>query len=133
MNILCNNRPCSCRDGHKMAQKHHRRPVSGALPHMIHFFIFFLTHLPTWTQQLHVNSIKKKNSQCRKHLGRQRETLTFTDGVRILPRLVLLAVILAAPHYVCAAMEDRRQWDIYSTDMVLILKKEGKGEKNTLV
>lgn len=53
-------------------------------------------------------------------ISTDKEKLTFTDGVRILPRLVLLAVIFTAPHYVCAAMEDRRQCDIYSTDMVLI-------------
>lgn len=64
-----------------------------------------------------------------KHLFRQRKTLTFTDGVRILPRLVLLAVIFAAPHHGCAAMEDRRQRGIYTfTDMVLIQKKKKKKE-----
>lgn len=55
--------------------------------------------------------------------------------MRILPRLVLLAGIFTAPHYVCAAMEDGRQCDIYSTDTVLIQKKkkEGKGVKRCCV
>lgn len=49
-------------------------------------------------------------------------TLTFTDGVRILPRLVILAVIFTAPHYIRPAGEkevsdgDRWQCDTYSID-----------------
>lgn len=62
---------------------------------------FFFNTSANMDPQLHVNSISRPPVQS----GRQRKTLTFTGGVRILPRLVLLAVIFAAAHYVCSAAE----------------------------
>lgn len=70
-------------------------------------FHYLFTHLPTekntCTHQTHVNPIKSIWVQSGS-IATDRETLTFTDGVRILPRLVLLAVIFTGPHYGRAAM-----------------------------
>ena len=84
--------------GPKTATRWQESTTGGPDPPHI---LFFFNTSANMDPQLHVNSISRPPVQS----GRQRKTLTFTGGVRILPRLVLLAVIFAAAHYVCSAAE----------------------------
>lgn len=52
--------------------------------------------------------VPRKRPSEKKIKDRQRKRLTFAAGVRIPPRLVLLAVVFTAPQHLGAAAEDRR-------------------------